>query len=230
MFKKRAVILLSGGIDSATVAAIAIRDGFEVFPITFDYGQKHSIEIVFARRLQQFFKIKKNVIIDIPSYIFNSSALSSESEIEIPKNRDVSSLNGIPSTYVPARNIIFLSYALAYAESINSRDIFIGVNSIDYSGYPDCRPEFIMAFENMANKGTKAGVLNDRFTIHAPLIHLKKCEIIKFGIDLGVDYSLTHSCYDPYSDESSCGECDSCLIRKKGFEEAKVPDPTRYRK
>ncbi len=226
---KKAVILMSGGIDSTTTAAKAINDGYEIYAITFSYGQKHSIEIEFAKRILDFLKIKNRVIIEIPSHIFSSSALSEESGIKIPKNRDISTLDDIPVTYVPARNILFLTYALAYAETIGSNDIFIGANSVDYSGYPDCRPEFLKSFEDMANIGTKAGIAGDRFTIHAPLISLKKSEIIKLGIDIGIDYSLTHSCYDPLKDGSSCGECDSCLIRKKGFIEARVPDPTKYR-
>ncbi len=225
----KAVILMSGGIDSSTTAAKAIRDGYDVHAITFSYGQKHRIEIEFANRILKFLKIKNHIIIEIPSDVFSSSALSSKSNIDIPKNRDISTLNEIPVTYVPARNILFLSYALAYAETIGSSDIFIGANSVDYSGYPDCRPEFLKAFEDMANIGTKTGIEGDAFTIHAPLISLKKSEIIKLGAGLELDYSLTHSCYDPYEDGLSCGRCDSCIIRKKGFIEAGVPDPTRYK-
>lgn len=225
----KAVVLLSGGIDSATTAAYAIDKGFIVSALTFSYGQRHDVEIKFAKRLGEFFNIDSQIIIDIPAGIFASSALSGESGLSIPKNRDMSSAGDIPSTYVPGRNILFLSYALSYAESIGARDIFIGANSVDYSGYPDCRPEFLISFEAMANIGTKAGVMGDRFRINAPLLRLKKAEIIKLGIKLGVDYSLTHSCYDPDADGASCGECDSCRIRKKGFQDAGVNDPTKYR-
>lgn len=228
--KKKAVVLLSGGIDSSTTAAYAIDKGFEIYAVTFSYGQKHNIEISFVEKLYLFLKIDKHLVIDIPAKIFSSSSLSSESGIPVPKDRDVESASDIPSTYVPGRNILFLSYALSYAESIEARDIFIGANAVDYSGYPDCRPEFLEAFETMANKGTKAGIIGDPFKIHAPLINLKKSEIIKLGIRLGVDYSLTHSCYDPDTQGNSCGKCDSCIIRMKGFQEAGVQDPTKYRK
>jgi 7-cyano-7-deazaguanine synthase len=232
--KKKAVVLLSGGIDSATTAAYAIKKGFAIYAITFLYGQKHSTEIRFAKKLCRFFGITNHIIIEIPAHIFSSSSLSSESETPVPKNRNISSIGNeseeIPSTYVPGRNILFLSYSLSYAESINSRDIFIGANAVDYSGYPDCRPEFLKSFEEMANIGTKAGVIGDGFKIHAPLLALKKSEIIRQGISMGVDYSLTQSCYDPDIDGSSCGECDSCQIRRMGFMEAGVDDPTIYRK
>jgi 7-cyano-7-deazaguanine synthase len=232
--KKKAVVLLSGGIDSATTAAHAKKEGFTIHAITFSYGQRHNIEIIFAQRLCKFLNIKNHLIIEIPVQIFASSALSlghksDGSKAKIPKNRNVFAENDIPSTYVPGRNILFLSYGLSYAESIDSRDIFIGANAVDYSGYPDCRPEFLKSFEAMANIGTKAGITGDRFKIHAPLIKLKKSEIIKKGISLGVDYSLTHSCYDPGKDGTSCGECDSCQIRIKGFIEAGIEDPTKYR-
>ena len=229
---KTAVVLLSGGIDSATVTAFAIKQGFKIQALTFSYGQRHSSEILFAEKLCGFFKVLRHIVIEIPAQIFSSSALSSESGIAVPKNRDISSdiNNDIPSTYVPGRNILFLSYALSYAESVNSRNIFIGANAVDYSGYPDCRPEFLAAFESMANIGTKAGVTGDKFTIHAPLLTLKKSEIIRQGIEMGVDYSFTQSCYDPGDDGTSCGECDSCQIRRKGFIEAGVTDPTIYRK
>ncbi|MBN2401083.1 MAG: 7-cyano-7-deazaguanine synthase QueC [Spirochaetes bacterium] len=230
--KKIAVVLLSGGIDSATTAAYAKKQGFEIYAITFSYGQRHSTEICFAEKLCVFFKIFNHIIIKIPARIFSSSALSTESESPVPKKRDISSVGNkeIPSTYVPGRNILFLSYALSFAESIGSRDIFIGANAVDYSGYPDCRPEFLKSFEEMANIGTKAGVTSDGFKIHAPLLDLKKSDIIKLGLSLGIDYSLTQSCYDPESGGVSCGECDSCQIRKKGFIEAGVTDPTVYRK
>jgi 7-cyano-7-deazaguanine synthase len=232
--QKKAIVLLSGGIDSATTTAYAIKDGFAIYAITFSYGQKHRSEIGFAERLCNFFKITNHIIINIPAHIFSSSSLSSESENPVPKNRNIFSIGTtseeIPSTYVPGRNILFLSYALSFAESIGAGDIFIGANAVDYSGYPDCRPEFLKSFEAMANIGTKAGLEGNGFTIHAPLITLKKSEIIKQGISMGVDYSLTQSCYDPDNDGSSCGECDSCQIRKRGFFEAGIKDPTDYRK
>ena len=226
---KTAVILLSGGIDSATTAAYAMSKEYDLHAITFFYDQKHSIEIEFAKRIIDFLKIEKHITIEIPSVIFASSALSNVSEIDVPKDHETLNTDHIPVTYVPGRNILFLSYAISYAETIGSRDIFFGANSIDYSGYPDCRPEFIQAFENMANIGTKAGIMGDRFTIHTPLILLKKSDIIKLGHSLGLDYSVTHSCYDPYLDGSSCGRCDSCIIRKNGFRDAGIPDPTKYR-
>ncbi len=232
--RKKAVVLLSGGVDSATTAACAIKDGFAVYAVTFLYGQKHGSEIKFAERLCRFFRIPDHIKIEIPARIFSSSSLSVESGSPVPKNRiipsDSSFIEEIPSTYVPGRNILFLSFALSFAESIGARDIFIGANSVDYSGYPDCRPEFLKSFEAMANIGTKAGVEGDGFTVRAPLINLSKSEIIKLGISLGVDFSLTQSCYDPGNDGSSCGECDSCRIRKKGFQEAGVKDPTVYKK
>jgi len=224
---KKGVILLSGGLDSATVAAIAIKEGFSLSAITFFYSQRHEVEIKFAEKLAEHFKIENHLKISIPAEIFKT-ALTSESAIDVPKNREIGS-SEIPETYVPARNIIFLSYALAYAESTGAENIFIGANAVDYSGYPDCRPEFFTAFKKMANAGTKAGVEGRGFTIHTPLMHLYKHEIIKLGTELGVDYSLTHSCYDPSIDGASCGECDSCFLRIKGFAEAGVPDPTRYR-
>ncbi len=224
---KKGVILLSGGLDSATVAAIAIKEGFSLSALTFFYSQRHEVEIKFAERLAEHFKIENHVKISIPGEIFKS-ALTAESGIEVPKNRENQG-SEIPETYVPARNIIFLSYALAFAESTGAEHIFIGANAVDFSGYPDCRPEFFTAFKKMANAGTRAGVEGRGFNIHTPLMHLYKHEIITLGTELGVDYSLTHSCYDPYEDGSSCGVCDSCFLRIKGFEEAGVPDPTRYR-
>lgn len=225
---KKGVILLSGGLDSATVAAIAVKEGFSLSALTFFYSQRHEIEIKFAERLAVYFKMDNHLKISIPAEIFKS-ALTVNSGMEVPKNRDITG-SEIPDTYVPARNIIFLSYALAYAESIGAENIFIGANAVDYSGYPDCRPEFFTAFRKMANAGTKSGVEGRGFTIHTPLMHLYKHEIIKLGTELGMDYSLTHSCYDPSSDGSSCGECDSCVLRMKGFAEAGVQDPTIYRK
>lgn len=225
---RNAVVLLSGGIDSATTAVKAKSEGFDLLAITFFYGQRHGVEIDFAGKIVRFLNIKDHLVIDIPGTIFASSALSIESKIGIPKNR-YNEGKDIPVTYVPARNILFLSYTLAFAETAGSRDIFIGANALDYSGYPDCRPEFIEAFQKMANLGTKAGVSGEPFTIHAPLISMKKSEIIKLGAGLGMDYSLTHSCYDPDTDGASCGKCDSCIIRKKGFIDAGIPDPTIYR-
>ena len=224
---KKGVILLSGGLDSATVAAIAIKEGFTLSAITFFYSQRHEVEIKFAERLAEHFQLDNHIKISIPAEIFKT-ALTAESGMEVPKNREITG-DEIPETYVPARNIIFLSYALAYAESTGAQNIFIGANAVDFSGYPDCRPEFFTAFKKMANIGTKSGVEGRGFNIHTPLMHLYKHEIIKLGSELGVDYSLTHSCYDPFPDGSSCGECDSCFLRIKGFAEAGVPDPTKYR-
>lgn len=225
--KKKGVILLSGGLDSATVAAIAIKEGFSLSALTFFYSQRHEVEIKFAERLAEHFKMENHIKISIPAEIFKT-ALTAESGIDVPKNREISD-SEIPETYVPARNIIFLSFALAYAESTGAENIFIGANAVDYSGYPDCRPEFFSAFKKMADAGTKAGVEGRGFAIHTPLMTMNKHEIIRLGTELGVDYSLTHSCYDPAADGSSCGECDSCRLRMKGFAEAGVPDPTKYR-
>ena len=225
---KKAIILLSGGLDSATVAAIARNDGFSLTALTFSYGQRHEIEAQFAERLVSFFEMENHLKIDLPSEIFRS-ALVKSSGMEVPDGRERNAENDIPLTYVPARNILFLSYALALGESSGAYDIFIGANAVDYSGYPDCRPEFFEIFTEMANVGTKAGVNGDKFYIHTPLLHMKKADIIKKGVALGLDYSLTHSCYNPDEDGSSCGKCDSCLIRKKGFQDAGVPDPTKYR-
>ena len=224
--KKKGVILLSGGLDSATAAAIAINQGFDLSAITFFYSQRHEIEIKYSEKLVEFFKIKDHIKISLPADIFKS-ALISESKTDIPKNRNIQK-NIIPETYVPARNIIFLSYALAYGESIAANDIFIGATEVDYSGYPDCKSEFFTAFKKMADIGTKTGAEGGEFIIHTPLIHLHKHEIISLGTQLGVDYSLTHSCYDPSIEGYSCGKCDSCLIRIKGFVDAGIPDPTIY--
>lgn len=222
---KRAVVLLSGGLDSATTAAIAKEQGYQLFALSFQYGQRHQIEIASAKRVADSFGFVEHRIIMIDLRAFGGSALTDD--IDVPKNR--SDLRGnIPVTYVPARNTIFLSYALAWSEVLGARDIFIGVNALDYSGYPDCRPEFIRAFENVANVGTKAGVCGEPFCIHVPLIEMTKAEIIRKGAKLGVQFSLTHSCYDPAPDGSACGECDSCQLRRKGFAEAGIKDPTRY--
>jgi len=222
------LILLSGGLDSATAAAVAIRESSSCHAITFRYGQRHLVELEFARRLVSFFGIKEHIIVDIPVDIFGRTALNPLSGIDIPRKREPDLDRSIPDTYVPARNTLFLAYALAFAESRGIRAIYIGVNSIDYSGYPDCRPEYIAAFERMANLGTRAGVEGRAFSIRAPLISMRKSEIIKLGTELGVDYSLTHSCYDPGEDASSCGECDSCRLRLRGFAQAGVRDLIRY--
>ncbi|MFO0883816.1 MAG: 7-cyano-7-deazaguanine synthase QueC [Pirellulales bacterium] len=222
-----AVVLLSGGLDSATVLAIAQSQGFEVACISFHYGQRHQNEMEAARKIAQRHQIKRHVEMEIDLRKFGGSALTSE--MPVPKQTSVEGIGQeIPVTYVPARNTIFLSFAMALAETIQAKDIFIGVNSLDYSGYPDCRPEFIAAFEKMANLATKAGVEGQHLKIHTPLIQLTKAQIIQQGTKLGVDYSLTTSCYDPTPAGLACGCCDSCWLRKKGFAEAGVQDPTRY--
>jgi len=223
------VVLLSGGIDSATVAMMAVRQGFSVHAITFSYGQRHAIEIDCARRVAAQIGIAGHIVIDLNHAVFASSSLVAESGIPVPHGRDYAHSADIPSTYVPARNILFLSYALAYGETVGAHDIFIGVNAIDYSGYPDCRPEFIEAFARMADLGTRSGAEGRGFVIHAPLVDMTKAEIIAHGHALGVDYSLTHSCYDPDREGRSCGTCDSCRIRRAGFSDAHLADPTRYR-
>ena len=226
---KRAVILLSGGIDSTTTLAIAITEGYEAYALSFDYGQRHQIETEAARRVADSLGAKEHRVAKIDLGIFGGSALTDD--INVPKQRSEKEIaHGIPVTYVPARNTIFLAYAVACAEVIHGSDIFLGVNAIDYSGYPDCRPEFIEAFEEMANLGTKAGVEDRRFQIHTPLIKFSKAEIILKAVELGVDLSLTHSCYDPTPEGLACGECDSCLLRLKGFREAGIADPIRYMK
>jgi 7-cyano-7-deazaguanine synthase len=209
--------------------AIAKSEGFELYALSFDYGQRHSVELLAARRVARFFSVKKHLIVTIDNAALAGSSLTSKKPV--PKHRTAKQIgSAIPSTYVPARNTVFLSYALAFAETIGSTDIFIGVNALDYSGYPDCRPGYIAAFEKMANCATKAGVEGKRLRIHAPLINLTKAQIIRRGIKLGVDYSITHSCYDPSASGAACGACDSCLLRKKGFGEAGVKDPTKYQK
>jgi len=224
---RKAVILLSGGLDSTTVLAIAKSLGFENYAISFRYGQRHKFELTAAKNIAEFLGVKKHLILDVDLSSIGGSALTDD--FAVPKGREEAQMSSdIPITYVPARNTIFLSLALGWAEVLGARDIFIGANVVDYSGYPDCRPEFISAFENVANLGTKAGVEGDKFTIHAPLSQLTKAQIIGKGIALGVDYSMTLSCYDPTVDGKACGECDSCLLRKRGFEEAGVADPTDY--
>jgi 7-cyano-7-deazaguanine synthase len=223
---KRAVVLLSGGLDSATTLAICRHDGFEPCALSFDYGQRHRLELIAATRIAAALGAREHRIAKIDLRVFGGSALTDE--IAVPKNRESDGQGEIPVTYVPARNTIFLSYALAWCEVLDAADIFIGANAIDYSGYPDCRPEFISAFERMANLATKAGVEGTRFKIHAPLISMSKAEIIRKGMELGVDFSLTHSCYDPGADGVACGECDSCRLRLEGFRAAGLVDPIRY--
>lgn len=225
---KKAVVLMSGGLDSTTVMAIAKAQGFELYALSFDYGQRHGFELEAAKKIVATFKAKKHLVIATDLTKIGGSALTDH--MAVPKDGiGDSDPQDIPVTYVPARNTIFLAYALAWAEVIYATDIFIGVNVIDYSGYPDCRPEYIHAFEKMANLGTKAGVQGKlKFKIRTPLIQMTKSDIIKQGIRLGVDYGLTHSCYDPDFSGRACGKCDSCLLRQKGFAEAGIPDPTRY--
>jgi len=224
-----AVVLLSGGIDSTTTLALAIADGYETYALSFDYGQRHQIETEAARRVTNSLGAKEHRIAKIDLRVFGGSALTDD--FDVPKQRAEKEISsGIPITYVPARNTIFLAYALAWAEVIPANDIFIGVNAIDYSGYPDCRPEFIQAFESLANLATKAGVEGRNFQVHTPLIKFSKADIIRKARDLGVDLSLTHSCYDPTPEGLACGECDSCLLRLKGFREARLKDPIRYAK
>jgi 7-cyano-7-deazaguanine synthase len=224
---KRAVVLLSGGLDSTTTLAIALAAGFEAYALSFDYGQRHKIEIVAARRIAQSLGAREHRVVKIDNQIFAGSALTND--VDIPKSRsDIEIAHGIPVTYVPARNTIFLSYALAWAETLEAKDIFIGVNALDYSGYPDCRPEFISEFEKLANLATKIGTEGARLKIHAPLMELSKAEIVRKAVEFGVELSLTHSCYDPLPDGRACGQCDSCQLRRKGFREAGVPDPVQY--
>jgi 7-cyano-7-deazaguanine synthase len=229
MDQKKAIILLSGGLDSATTLALARRAGFACCALTFQYGQRHVRETEAARQVARSFGVREHRLVEIDLAAVGGSALT-DMRIEVPKDRqDQGGAAGIPSTYVPARNTIFLSYALAWAEVWGAFDIFIGVNSTDYSGYPDCRAEFITAFETMANLATAAAVEGKgRYRIHAPIIHMAKAEIIRTGMRLGVDYSLTHSCYDPDPQGRSCGRCDSCRLRLKGFAEAGLQDPIEY--
>lgn len=222
--KMKAVCLLSGGLDSSTCLGVAQRDGFCCYALSFDYGQRHRIELEAAARVASHFGVHEHRVIRIDLRAFGGSALTAD--IEVPKN---SLADGIPITYVPARNTIFLSYAMAWAEVLECSDIFIGVNAIDYSGYPDCRPEFIAAFEQMANLATKAGVeRRTRLRIHTPLAQLNKAGIVKLAIEAGVDFRMTHSCYDPDQEGRACGNCDSCLLRRRGFLEAGIPDPLPY--
>jgi 7-cyano-7-deazaguanine synthase len=222
-----AVVLLSGGMDSATTAAIAQHRGFELCALSFRYGQRHAIELEAARKVVKQLNIRPHVVLDIDLRAFGGSALTGD--LAVPKDTPAAQVGGrIPPTYVPARNTIFLSFALGLAEVTGSRDIFIGANAMDYSGYPDCRPEYLRAYERMANLATKAGVEGGGITIHAPLIALSKREIVEWGISLGVDYSLTWTCYDPGPNDVACGHCDACQLRLKGFREAGMEDPLRY--
>ena len=224
----KAVILLSGGLDSTTCLAIAKHQGFDLNALTFNYGQRHDFELKSAQKIVDHFQIKNHSVVNIDLAQFGGSALTDE--IDVPKNRSESEMTDIPVTYVPARNTVFLSLAIAWAETLNAFDIFIGVNALDYSGYPDCRPEYIEAFEKTANLATKAGVSGENFRIHTPLINMKKSEIILNGLELDVDYSLTSSCYDPLKNGAPCGHCDACILRLKGFQEADAFDPLSYQK
>jgi 7-cyano-7-deazaguanine synthase len=223
---KRAVVLLSGGLDSATTLAICAREGFQAYALSFEYGQRHHIEVLAAKRVAASLGAREHRVAQIDLRVFGGSALTDE--IPVPKERDEKDAGNIPVTYVPARNTIFLSYALAWCEVLGAADIFMGANAVDYSGYPDCRPEFISAFETLANVATKAGVEGARFRIHAPLLAMSKAQIIETGTELGVDFSLTHSCYDPTDDALACGQCDSCRIRLAGFRQAGRRDPIAY--
>ena len=223
---KRAVVLLSGGLDSAATLAICRQEGFEPYALSFDYGQRHKKELNAAQRVAAALGAREHRVAAIDLRVFGGSALTDD--IAVPKNRIATDADEIPVTYVPARNMIFLSYALAWCEVLRAADIFIGANAIDYSGYPDCRPEFISAFERLANLATKAGSEGTKFRIHAPLISMSKAQIIHKGLELGVDFSLTHSCYDPSADGIACGHCDSCRLRLEGFRAAGAVDPIRY--
>ena len=225
---QKAVVLTSGGLDSTTAMAIAKNQGLTLYGLSFDYGQRHRFELEAARKVSDALGAAEHLVVPLDLTVFGGSALTAD--IPVPKDRESDAIShGIPITYVPARNTIFLSVALAWAEVIEAGHIFIGVNAVDYSGYPDCRPEYIAAFEAMANLATRAAVEGAvSIRLHAPLIHMSKAQIIRTGIDLGVDYSLTHSCYDPSPEGGACGRCDSCVLRRRGFLEAGVPDPTVY--
>lgn len=225
--ERPAIVLLSGGLDSTTVLAIAKSQGFLPYALSFSYGQRHSVEVQAAQRVAAVYGVARHVIATIDLRQFGGSALTAD--IDVPKYATADRAAGsIPVTYVPARNTVFLSFALAFAETVDASDVFIGVNALDYSGYPDCRPEYIVAYETMANLATRAGVEGSRLKIHTPLISMTKAEIIRTGLDLGVDYSLTASCYDPNQEGHACGHCDSCLLRLKGFREAGTVDPVAY--
>lgn len=222
--KKNAVVLFSGGLDSTTCLAMAIAEGFNVYALTINYGQKHSSEIEAAKKIAQKLGVTNHLILDLPLHLIGGSSLT-DMAIDVP---DAGSIQGIPSTYVPARNTIFLSIALGYAEANHASAIYIGISAIDYSGYPDCRPEYIAAFETLAALATKEGVNGQKFKIHTPLVVLSKAETLRTGIKLGVDYSMTVSCYRADAEGRACGKCDSCMLRKKGFEKAGIADVTRY--
>lgn len=223
---KKAIILFSGGLDSTTCLSLALQEGYSPFLLTVNYGQRHDFEIKAATSIAKYLNVKDHSIVDINLSQFGGSALTDN--IKVPKNRDLTHFDDIPVTYVPARNTVFLSLALAWAETLDVNNIFIGVNALDYSGYPDCRPEYIESFEKTANLATKAGVLGRKFKIHTPLINMTKAEIINLGLQLGVDYSMTSSCYDPKKDGVPCSECDACTLRLKGFKEALAKDPLNY--
>ena len=222
---KKAVVLLSGGLDSTTVLAMATAQGYACYCLSFQYGQRQEVELERAQRIAKHFQAKQHLILRVDLDAIGGSALTSD--MAVPKDRSHQNGEDIPQTYVPARNIIFLAHALSWAEVLEAADIFLGINAIDYSGYPDCRPEFLEAFARMARLGTKAGALGKELRFHAPLQHLSKKEIILRGVELGVDYSMTHSCYDPV-DDLACGHCDACLLRLQGFREAGLVDPARY--
>jgi 7-cyano-7-deazaguanine synthase len=223
----KAVVLLSGGMDSTTVAAIAQRDGFDVHALSVRYGQRHAVELDAARRVAERLGIRRHVVIELDLRAFGGSALTADQPV--PKDTPLAEIGTrIPATYVPARNTIFLSLALAWAETLGAHDIYLGANALDYSGYPDCRPEYLEAFARMADLATRAGVEGSRHTIHTPLLHLTKAQIVARGLDLGLDSSLTSTSYDPAPDGAACGRCEACLLRLKGFEEAGVTDPVRY--
>ena len=228
MSRPPAVVLLSGGVDSATVAAQALADGFDVSALSFRYGQRHAAELDAATRVAQALGVARRLVLDIDLRPIGGSALTAD--LPVPRDRPLADMGSdIPVTYVPARNTIFLSLALAWAEVLGAQDIFIGANALDYSGYPDCRPGYLRAFETLANLATRAGVGGKHLAIHAPLLQLTKADIVRRGTELGVDYALTVSCYDPDADGAACARCDACQLRRKGFEEAGLADPTRYR-
>jgi len=229
MSRPKAVCLLSGGLDSSTTLALARRDGFDCYALSFDYGQRHRVELESAARVAKSLGAAQHLVVRVDLRVFGGSALTAD--IDVPKGRLPAEMTSdIPVTYVPARNTVFLSFALAWAEVLGASDIYIGVNALDYSGYPDCRPEYIEAYERLANLATKAGVEGrTHMRIHTPLIHQSKAEIVKLGAELGIDFSLTHSCYDPAAAGRPCGQCDSCVLRRKGFEEAGMVDPIGVR-
>lgn len=224
----KAVVLSSGGIDSTTALAMTRKEGYGIYSLSFDYGQRHKHELKAAERVAAFFNVEKHLVVSLDMTAIGGSALTSD--LQVPKGRDAGDMDAdIPVTYVPARNTIFLAYAMAWAEVMSASRIVIGVNAVDYSGYPDCRPEYIQAFQTMANLATRSSVRDGfKITIHTPLIDMSKAEIIRSGTAIGIDYGLTHSCYDPSPEGLACGRCDSCILRRKGFQEAGVDDPTRY--